>query len=287
MLRGGIALLLKRIVCLHPQLTHCRECGLRHECVYPAVFEPAPPLDSDVLRTHQDVPLGIVLRLPTQWQPAYQAGDRLIFGMVLMGEPIRHLPYLVAAVERLGQNGLGPERVRFRLAAVHAQLPDGTQLPVYVAGLMYNVQAAYSSQQRQGAPTETDTLTLAFVTPTRIKHDDHFLHETPPFHVLIRTLLRRISSLSYFHGGQRWETDYRGWIERAEGIAIPQTDVQMTVTPRCSTDQQQRINLGGIVGSVTYCGDMAPFLPLLRLGELIHVGKGAVFGNGQYRVGVE
>jgi hypothetical protein len=33
---------------------------------------------------------------------------------------------------------------------------------------------------------------------------------------------------------------------------------------------------------VTYAGDLAPFLPLLRLGELIHVGKNAVFGNGRF-----
>jgi hypothetical protein len=41
---------------------------------------------------------------------------------------------------------------------------------------------------------------------------------------------------------------------------------------------------GGVVGSVTYAGDLAPFRPLLALGMLVHVGKGAVFGNGQYMV---
>jgi CRISPR/Cas system endoribonuclease Cas6 (RAMP superfamily) len=42
--------------------------------------------------------------------------------------------------------------------------------------------------------------------------------------------------------------------------------------------------MGGLVGQVTYSGDLRDYLPLLALGELAHVGKGTVFGNGQYRI---
>ena len=42
------------------------------------------------------------------------------------------------------------------------------------------------------------------------------------------------------------------------------------------------LKMGGVVGSVTYAGDLAPFRPLLALGMLTHVGKGTVFGNGWY-----
>jgi CRISPR/Cas system endoribonuclease Cas6 (RAMP superfamily) len=44
------------------------------------------------------------------------------------------------------------------------------------------------------------------------------------------------------------------------------------------------MRLGGIVGSITYRGDFGKYLPLLRLGEHIHVGKAATFGLGKYRV---
>ncbi|MGQ9570948.1 MAG: CRISPR system precrRNA processing endoribonuclease RAMP protein Cas6 [Thermodesulfovibrionales bacterium] len=31
-------------------------------------------------------------------------------------------------------------------------------------------------------------------------------------------------------------------------------------------------------------GDLTEFLPLILLGEYLHVGEGAVFGNGWYRI---
>ncbi|MEZ4637857.1 MAG: hypothetical protein R2856_23350 [Caldilineaceae bacterium] len=50
---GGMALLLKRQVCLYPQHQRCVGCPLLRNCVYPAIFEPAPPPDSEVLSTHE------------------------------------------------------------------------------------------------------------------------------------------------------------------------------------------------------------------------------------------
>ena len=53
---------------------------------------------------------------------------------------------------------------------------------------------------------------------------------------------------------------------------------------RFSGRQKQRVKMGGLTGRVTYEGDLRDYLPLLLLGELVHVGKGTVFGNGLYRI---
>jgi CRISPR/Cas system endoribonuclease Cas6 (RAMP superfamily) len=50
------------------------------------------------------------------------------------------------------------------------------------------------------------------------------------------------------------------------------------------TRQGEQQNLSGFVGEVTYRGDLEPFIPLLLLGEYIHVGKNAAFGNGWYQL---
>ena len=42
--------------------------------------------------------------------------------------------------------------------------------------------------------------------------------------------------------------------------------------------------LGGFVGEITYAGNLEALLPLLMLGELVHVGKATVLGHGKYVV---
>jgi len=44
---------------------------------------------------------------------------------------------------------------------------------------------------------------------------------------------------------------------------------------------------GGLVGAASYDGDFTPFWPYLVFGQWTHVGKGATFGLGQYRLSPE
>jgi CRISPR/Cas system endoribonuclease Cas6 (RAMP superfamily) len=44
------------------------------------------------------------------------------------------------------------------------------------------------------------------------------------------------------------------------------------------------MKLGGVVGRLVLEGDLAPFVPLLRTAEIVHVGKGATFGLGKLAV---
>lgn len=47
------------------------------------------------------------------------------------------------------------------------------------------------------------------------------------------------------------------------------------------------MKMGGFVGEVMYRGELSDFLPLLKLGEKIHVGKGTGFGLGRYEIQTE
>jgi len=51
---------------------------------------------------------------------------------------------------------------------------------------------------------------------------------------------------------------------------------------RYSSRQQQKMSLGGVVGTWRLAGRLAPFARLLQLGEWLHVGKEATFGLGRY-----
>ena len=295
-LRGGFGFTFKRLVCMQPHLRRCTDCVLLHTCAYPAVFEPTPPPDTEVLRTHERIPVPYVFEPPARHDPTWQAGETLCLGLVLMGQGITYLPYFLLAFQELGRQGLGRHRRRATLSQVVAveSAHDG-RVPLWEGENLqrdWAILGLWHAQDLQALEDTGSTLTLNFLTPTRLKYNGRYLQDAPPFHVIVRTLLRRVSSLSYFHAGHQWETDYRGWIERAKQVETTAAHVSWMDWQRYSTRQRQHMNLGGIVGQVTYSGDastglstgITPFLPLLRLGELIHVGKGAVFGNGQYEL---
>lgn len=56
---------------------------------------------------------------------------------------------------------------------------------------------------------------------------------------------------------------------------------------RYSARQDAKLKMGGVIGEATYEGDLTPFLRLLALGEVLHVGKGTGLGLGKYRVSAE
>jgi CRISPR/Cas system endoribonuclease Cas6 (RAMP superfamily) len=39
--------------------------------------------------------------------------------------------------------------------------------------------------------------------------------------------------------------------------------------------------MGGITGTVTYRGEIGPYIPLLKLAKQLHLGKQTAFGLGQ------
>ena len=127
------------------------------------------------------------------------------------------------------------------------------------------------------------TLHLSFLTPARLKFDGRLSPELE-FHILIRNLLRRISLLSYFHCGEELDLDFKGLIERSKSIKVKEENLSWFDWERYSNRQETRMMMGGIIGSVTFEGDLEPFLPFLLLGEYIHVGKGTSFGLGKYEI---
>jgi hypothetical protein len=52
-----------------------------------------------------------------------------------------------------------------------------------------------------------------------------------------------------------------------------------------SSRQRRRTPIGGLLGDITFAGDLAPLRELLAWGALVHVGKNAVKGDGWYSIG--
>ncbi|MGE5152985.1 MAG: hypothetical protein ACM3ST_03115, partial [Bdellovibrio bacteriovorus] len=198
--RGLIGHSLRRTVCVTRQPT-CGGCLLLGTCAYSVFFE-SPPPDPQTAARYTALPHPFVLDLDAPAQRDCVAGDDLPLGMTLIGPGIDLLPYLIQALERAGERGLGSRGGRFALRRVLAEegLGSGRWEPVFdPESRAYRRLAASAPVLTQAVPTEP--LQLRFHTPLRIKRHGHFLGaaEIGPGD-LIRHLLARLASLAVFYG---------------------------------------------------------------------------------------
>jgi hypothetical protein len=285
-LRGGFGQALKRVTCaLRNQ--DCRQCLLRERCVYLYLFETPPPADAAMMRLYPSAPHPFVIEPPASTQRLVAAGQSLDFGLVLVGRALDYLPYFVYAFVCLGEMGLGRQRGRFSLEEVKSANGNGWVSVYDQEQKTLQRFSAYPSgeaiENRCRELAGRQQLTLGFLTPTRIKSAEHLVDQ-PEFHHLVRALLRRLSSLSYFHCGHKPDLDFRGLAEHAQKIERVSADLRWHDWERYSSRQKQSMLLGGFLGTATFAGDFDEFLPLLAWGEVLHLGKAVSFGLGRYEI---
>jgi len=243
-LRGAFGIVFKDTVCVMDH-RDCDRCILRLKCAYPYIFDTPIPQGSVRMRKYERAPHPFVIEPPLDTSTSYEHGSSLSFGLTLIGKAIDYLPYFIYTFERLGrERGIGRGRGGFEVDRVGWVDAEGAEKEVY----------------------------------------NGHLHAAPDFHVIIRSLLRRLSNLAYFHCGEELKLDFKGIIERAKEIKISDGDVRWHDWERYSARQDTRLKMGGFVGRVEYRGELGEFVPLLKLGEKIHLGKGTGFGLGKYKI---
>ncbi len=141
-------------------------------------------------------------------------------------------------------------------------------------------------------------LKLKFLTPLLLKSGSGIgedgrriaaqeIRDRPPMGVLVRRLRDRLSSLCTFFG-ERWDCpDFSRWGTLADGVTITESRTTWLTRQRKSTRTGHAHEISGLVGHAVYEfpneETFRAVSALLRIGELIHVGKNAPWGNGGVR----
>ena len=282
-LRGAYAMSYRRLVC-HDLALECRECPLLASCPYPEVFEPSPPPGAHRLSLARDLPRPFVMH----WlhdEPLLPAGERGALLLTVVGRSARLLPYFALALRAVGDEGIGPARGRFHVEEIAAIDARGDRLEVF---------SADDSTLRPAAPPVRATdlvrdgddarrsIAIRFVTPTELKHEGRVV-ASPRFGVIARRLRDRLNALSSFFADGPLDLDFSAIGDRADTVDLVRDETKVVSVPRRSGRTGERHDVGGFVGRATYEGDaIAGLMPLLRMGELLHVGRHAAFGNGRY-----
>ncbi|MFW5443050.1 MAG: CRISPR system precrRNA processing endoribonuclease RAMP protein Cas6 [Methylococcaceae bacterium] len=210
-----------------------------------------------------DWPKPFVILPPLDVLESYPKGYQFHCDLTLFGEATQHYAIAQAAIEYLGTNmGLGYEQGKYKIVdIVHSQPSDRM--------LQHNNQ-----------------ITLHLPTRLRLKSKNRLYKRTPAFQLIMERLLGRLKTLEKIYMDKEMD-DYQALITCAKDIKIKNSNIQWDEWERFSGSQKKWMKYGGLVGSVSYSGDVQPFLEVLKMGEWLHIGGKTSFGLGKYVLEIE
>lgn len=241
----------------------CTGCLLAPTCPFPATFGQQIAKDPEAVRRHQKPPLPFIFQFPLLPFPPNR-GKSFQLALHLVGSAVQHVADYINAVRVLVESKKGC------VVKVEAEAPGGGTTPIDAAG----IPLLSSQDPVLAGPLSTETVTLQLLTPLKLVHEGRLLKNFN-FAQFARSLMRRISSLAYHYEGAEPSLDYRWLSQSSEAVE--------TLEYSCSVVSWNG-RPAGITGSAVFGGDMEPFHLLLQLGMATHLGKGASFGFGSYRV---
>jgi hypothetical protein len=271
-LRGDFGFMLRHRACKGSQ-TACRDrCA--GNCTYGQVFAPVLAQGEKTIQP----PRPYLFEVQDMLKTVYRAGEVFRFRLLLIGRAQHSLEFLSEVIEALGRRGLGEGH--------RAGLGRFTIVTRHVQTITEDDFAARAAQLGTLLHPPGASLNVHFLTPAYINQcGDGPLH----FAQLWDSLVTRCKSLARIYGGVSLDesispADFRTLKEWAKDIRKTGDTLMPRPQRRDSGSQRRPVQAGGLVGSVSWSGNLLPFLPLLCAGEWLHAGKDTVLGNGLFRL---
>jgi len=284
--RGVFGYALRKFIC-PVKRTDCDECILKYRCVYSTTFETPIPDEHPFSKKYKNIPPPYLIEPPATNKLHFIEKDMISFNLITIGKADEYLPYFVMVLKEMEKKGIGRGRGKFEIMSIESVSNDGSKIVIYdnsnqflkISSNKIDINCFNSEK------LNVEEISLIIETPLRLKVGNRLTSEIP-FNILALRLLERAFLLAHFHCDAKIE-DYKNYLDGAEGIEVTNADLHWSDWERYSSRQDTKMKLGGLVGKITYSGDLLKFLTLLRFGENLHVGKATTFGNGKYRINNE
>jgi len=285
-IRGALGSSLRNILCTVKRES-CNGCPIREQCHYQYLFEShmgeIESLKKRFPLVQRQIPHPFILSPPINID-VIEPGKEMAIGITLFGRSVEFVPYFYLAVERMANRGLGRDRVPFRLISIstgsgyeifNANYPKLKKAGNEHWSLAGNVDSKYHVLSE---------VKVKFLTPCRIKSRGRFSQEIT-FKLLIANILRRLSSIAYFHEGIEPVLNVKELLNGAEKVEVKEDNTRWVDMVRYSARQKTRMRLGGVVGGTVYRGEnIGDFGSILHFGEIAGVGKATSFGFGRIEI---
>ncbi len=248
MVRGCFGVSLKKIVCINPSY-ECGGCFAKDDCIYFDFFEKKNHIHG--------------FRLDIELDP-----QKIDFSIYLFEKSCDRYPYILSAVHKMFYDtGFGKKREKLPLERI---VCNDTLIFENGEFLQKKIESALFSCE-----TFSKDIRLSFITPLRIKYENRLLTQTPSLRHLIQSIYNRYLTILGLKP-QKLPFEPKG--------VVGSSDIKFLELQRYSNRQKTKMNLGGIIGEMEIKEIDKESFELLKLAEIIGIGKQTVFGLGKIKV---
>ncbi len=300
-LRGKIGFGLKKRICPYDDFRKrpCEACALSGECLYIKLFAPRPkgPMITKEggLKPARTPVRPFVIALDggedgwileegesgsatfTLFGPAI---DYLNVFLEIAGSSLQSLPFNINGMDLMAPPSMALEDAITRT-------PRGRERQV-AWSLAEWVKELDAGVERQGGHDDgpaSGAMGLEFVTPVRLKEKGRSVNRDLSFPILMKSLIRRLRDLKRAFGNDNdMGRGSNRFFKMAKAVKVENSRLFWRQKKRFSHSQKQDVFLNGLEGEIAFRGPVSAFAPLLKAGEIVHIGKGTSSGNGRMRL---
>jgi len=249
MIRGSMGYALKKVTCINPSYK-CEGCFAQNSCLYYKFYE-----QKNSFHNYRfNIELG---------------NGKFDFGLYLFNDACDGLPYVLSALQMaLTQNGLTKYNYTF------------SAFQIYLNGHHIYKNNSFTSLDIAAKQFKIDSfcpnVKVKLRTPLRMKKHNKFLRGDVELEDILRSIYQKEQE---FETGQR---AYKLAYKPSYTTSIKALRYQSLV--RKSNRQNRRMKMDGVIGEIAILGIDKRSYELLKLGEIIGVGKQTVMGLGRIEV---
>ncbi|MGQ9860299.1 MAG: CRISPR system precrRNA processing endoribonuclease RAMP protein Cas6 [Thermodesulfobacteriota bacterium] len=251
----------------------CSRCSRAERCPYSNFFKP------HLARQNKSMPTPYVIDPLPDARTYLKEGQTVGFSITVFGTAVKWVPFVMSALFDSGRKGaLGGRKARFHLEEPVPPLKAADPEAWADGGLT----GLRSRTAEDLARAKGLVRGVKIRTPLKLREEGE-VKKTIDGQLLVRALDRRIKGLSCFYGSHPPKPTQGEW-NSFPLLETGQANLRWVVLERPSRTQEQRVNIGGWVGSLEIRACNPEAEALLRLGQWIHVGKNTVCGCGKFLV---
>jgi hypothetical protein len=217
---------------------------------------------------------------PPKPKEYYQQGDFLQFSLIFLGNAELYAAEVTRILTEQSFMKIGAKRLPFKLLSITHRTTYKTiwEETKPILAFAHLTSDFISSEKQKG-----HWGSLQIQTPLRIRRQGKLVTDLD-FPTLIRNITTRMTELTEGYGGSVNNAEIERLCEEAKHISLTTMATRYHKMERFSNKLNEKMDFSGIMGVLTFEGELTPYTPWLNAARLLHIGRNTTFGCGKIEI---